>query len=139
MAGTGDYVTYYITEFTFGGTTYNADNAGLWTFTMDNSARENETRVSGQLYATDVNMGDASAVATIQLANITVALPTIGTLSNIVAKVQRSDGTLDTKTAYNMKFAGETENQDRNSQGTSTWRFVFQSSDGVKGPWDAVV
>ena len=130
--------TWYVTQFTFDSDTYDEDAGGPLTASLRDGAREEEERVAGQVYPTAVEMANASAEATMEIAEFQSSLlPSIQTKSNIVMTVKKKDGTTTTKTWYNMRFAGRDGNQGRATAGRSTYRFVFESSDGIKGPTEA--
>ncbi len=130
--------TWYVTQFTFNSVTYDEDAGGPLTASLREGAREEEERVAGQIYPTAVEMANASAEASIEIAEFQKdSLPSIGTKSNIVLTIKKNDGTTATETWYNMKFGGRDANQGRATAGRSTYRWVFESSDGIKGPTEA--
>jgi hypothetical protein len=127
-------ITYYVTQFTFNSVTYDNSSGGTLRAQLEDGGREVETRIGGDLYPSTTEITDASGVATIGISELAPTLPSIGTKSNIVLTVQKAGGTTEDKTWYNMRFAGQSANQDRAASGTNDFRFVFESSDGVKGP-----
>jgi len=130
-------ITYYVTQFTFNGVTYDNSSGGTLRASLEDGGREVETRVGGQLYPTSTEITDASAVATLGISELAPTLPDIGDLSDIVLTIAKTGGTTETETWYNMRYAGQSASQDRAAAGTNDFRFVFQSSDGVKGPTEA--
>lgn len=129
--------TYYVQSFTFGGVTYDNTSGGTLRAQLDDSGREVESRYGGSLYPLSTEITDASGVATMGIAEFAPTLPAKGEKSDIVMTIQKAGGTTEPVTWYNMRFAGQSPNQDRAAQGTNDFRFVFESSDGVKGPTDA--
>ena len=127
--------TWYVTQFTYDGVTYNDAAGGTLTASLREGAREEEERVGGQIYPTEVEMANASAEASIEIAEFQKdSLPSLGTTSNIVLTIQKADGTTETETWYTMVFGGRDANQGRSTAGRSTYRWVFKSTDGIKGP-----
>jgi hypothetical protein len=127
-------ITYYVTQFTFDGETYDNASGGTLRAQLEDGGREMETRIGGDLYPSTTEITDASGVATIGLSEFAPTLPTVGTKGDIVLTIQVAGGTTTTETWYNMRFAGQSANQDRAASGTNDFRWVFESSDGVKGP-----
>lgn len=130
-------ITYYVTQLTFNSVTYDNASGGTLRAQLEDGGREDEARIGGDLYPSTVEIIDASAVATIGLSELSPVLPSIGAKSNLVLTIQVAGGTTETETWYNMRFAGQSANQDRAAKGTNDYRFVFESSDGLKGPTEA--
>jgi hypothetical protein len=128
-------ITYAASAFTFNSVTYNNTSGGVMRVTVEDNSRELETRVGDNLYPTSVEAVDASCVVTVSLSEFGPTIPTMGTSSNLVATLVKNGGT-ETETFYNMKYMGNSANQDRASSATIDMRFVFQSDDGVNGPKD---
>ena len=127
--------TWYVTQFTFDSVTYDDTAGGTLTASLREGAREEEERVGGQVYPTAVEMANASAEASIEIAEFQKgSLPVIGTKGNIVLTIQKAGGTTETETWYTMVFGGRDANQGKSSAGRSTYRWVFESADGIKGP-----
>jgi hypothetical protein len=132
-------ITYYVQSWTFNGVTYDNTSGGALRAQLEDGGREVETRIGGDLYPSTTEITDASGVATMGISEFAPTIPDLGDKSNIVMTIQLAGGTTTTETWYNMRYAGQSANQDRAASGTNDLRFVFESSDGLKGPTEVVV
>ena len=130
-----DNTSWYLTSVEFDGETYDKDNAGTLKADTTDGATAEEERVSGELYASAVEMVNASATVSIELAEWQSAtFPEIGKIGTLVMNVKTRSGAIVPKTWYNMKFGGRDGSQGRGIAGRSNYGWTYQATDGTKGP-----
>ena len=127
-------VTWAADQVVFNSITWSNASGGVMRVSVEDNARELETRVGDNLYPMSVEAVDATCVATVELSEFDPAsIPAPGTQSTLAVTIHGAADTVETM--YNMKYMGRSSNQDRATAATTTLRFVFESTDGQKGPF----
>ena len=128
-------LTFSVKSFAFGSTvTYNNTNGGPMTMRLTDDSQELETRTANDFYPANVKMVNGSCQIVLTVAEFAPQDITVGDQQTctILLEDASSDQTM---VIYRMVFRGATASQDRASEGTTDLTFVYESSDGQKGPF----
>lgn len=128
-----DNQTVFLTQFTWGGDTYDATDGGTIGLRYTHDGRLTEDRVADQIYPTFVVPVQKNLRVTLMLRKVkrTEAIGSANT--NLVCTLSDGTGT-ETITFANMKLESISGNQPIGAVGDSDMSFVHESSDGSTNP-----